>query len=81
MSDWDGNFNVMWTGNEFKILQADPRISITAESIDRFRGGYGHPAITLVGDVLTIRGTNRTVVYRLAEYMLKQNYYRAEWPD
>jgi len=75
----------MWTGDQFEIVEADPRITITDEFIDRVRQGYGHPNISLVDDVLTMRGTNRTVVYRLVEHVpavgITQSHYRAEWPD
>lgn len=63
------------------IVQADPRIKITGYVVDLLRQGDIRPEATLVDDVLTIRGTNRTVIYRLGEYDPLTRTYSAEWPD
>ena len=82
MSDgWDGACSVLWCGDELDILAAGPRVTMTAELVDSFRRGYGHPSVSLDGDVLTIRGTNRTVVYVIGEHLPETDTYRAEWPD
>ena len=76
---------------EMKILRADPRIRISNEFMASCVRGYGdrriissaHHWFTLVDDVLTVRGINRTVVYRInfADWDALTDSYFAEWPD
>lgn len=77
------------TQTGIRIDHADPRILISAEMIVQtaFRA---HPSVELdlsraagdyVGAVLHIRGVNRTVIYRITEYVPAVHAYIAEWPD
>ena len=76
-----------------RIDHADPRILISAElpdlladcpapqsdawlDVTECRPGYGY-----VGAVLHIEGVNRTVIYRIGEYMPHAPAYIGEWPD
>jgi hypothetical protein len=34
-----------------------------------------------IGDVVTLHGVNRTVIYRIVEYVPSVHGYVAEWPD
>lgn len=84
MNPFDGSFSVMHVGDDLEIVHADPKIKISTEMMDRFKSGYGHPAVSLVDDVLTIHGTNRTVVYRIngdKSHDGFQWWVHAEWPD
>jgi hypothetical protein len=61
------------------VEEAPPVIRIHAEMLDSLR--HGHKYFSLVGDVLTIDGSNQRVVYRIGEYDQQTDAYRAEWPD
>lgn len=81
----------MQTG--IRIDHADPRVLISAEVLDAIMDGSSSPATlyrprTLAGSalyesgtLLKIPGVNRTVVYRVTEYVPAINAYIAEWPD
>lgn len=79
-----------------RIDHADPRILIAAPVLYEIADGCspwaavtgepppredwdGHGAME--GAVLHIRGVNRTVVYRIGEYVPRVRGYIAEWPD
>lgn len=69
-----------------EIVQADPVVRISADllqriSIETERGEALYA--WLVGDVLTIQGVNRTVVYRVdySDWRASDDTYRMEWPD
>jgi len=80
--DYDGDCIVRRFGDvHLEVLHADPRTLIAKVLLDEIRAGGAHPAVSLVGDVLTIRASNRTVIYRLGEYLPESGCYRAEWPD
>jgi hypothetical protein len=72
-----------------RIDHADPRILISAELIDQvaFRTcvdvelDLSHAADGHVGALLKISAVNRTVIYRIAEYVPAIHGYIAEWPD
>jgi hypothetical protein len=49
------------------INRADPRVVISAPIVDAARSGAS-PWMSMDGDVLHIRASNRTVAYRLGEY-------------
>ena len=82
-------------GTRLWIRQADPRILIAAELLyeafvapapgvsldtDLVReDGNGTPFWE--GAVLKIEGVNRTVIYRVGEYVPRIRGYVAEWPD
>ena len=81
-------------GGDIRIDHADPRILISAELLYAFTDAPV-PDISLRwpspppasgrflynGAVLTIRGINRTVVYRISEYVPSVHGYIGEWPD
>ncbi len=70
------------------IDHADPRILISAELLDAVNGA-GPPTVwldlagcaTYDGVLLKICGVNRTVIYRIGEYVPRVHGYAAEWPD
>jgi hypothetical protein len=86
----DGEFYSTFLDDEtMRIDHADPRILVSAELVDQaaFRVrpdielSLDHAADGHVGALLKIRGTNRTVIYRLAKYIPAVRGYIAEWPD
>jgi hypothetical protein len=86
VSDVPGRCTVLHRGPEVIVTRADPVIRISADllqqvSIQTERGEATHA--TLHGDVLTLRGDNRTVVYRIdyTDWDAADDSYRAEWPD
>ena len=73
-----------------RIIHAPPRILISAELLDTIAHGgspwaaldpLGGCDLTYVGGVLKIHGVNRTVVYRITDYVLRVNAMVGEWPD
>ena len=80
--DWadDGRYRCI------EILEAAPRTLVDDEVLNDIREGrnpWDH--VTLDGDVLTIRGTNRTVVYRIVghhpDWLNRPHTWVMEWPD
>jgi len=78
---------------QLRIDQADPRILIAAELLAEAFVSPA-PGVSLApppedrngtpfwrGAVLTIRGVNQTVIYRIGEYVPRVRCYEAEWPD
>jgi hypothetical protein len=63
------------------VWQADPMVLIAADLLADLRRSGPHPAGTLQGNVLTIRGQNRTVVYVIGRYIPELGHYEARWPD
>jgi hypothetical protein len=71
-----------------RIDHADPRILISGELLDHIAD---HPddtrrldvatCHTYVGAVLRIDAVNRTVIYRITEFIPAVYGYIAEWPD
>lgn len=72
--------------DELFVDRADPCVWICGEILDEIATltaqGVSRWA-TVDGDVLTIRATNRTVVYRVDfdSYDPDNNWYLAQWPD
>jgi hypothetical protein len=66
--------------DELLVKHADPRILITEELLDEIANSDGRLA-SLKDDVLTIKGSNRRVIYRIGEYVPDRRAYVAEWPD
>lgn len=68
-----------------RIDRADPRILISAELLEMIGRGEGAPGISLephwTGGILKISGVNRTVIYRVTDYVPRVHGYIAEWPD
>jgi len=74
-----------------RIDRADPRVLIAAEVLAEIfikpmagvslspehPGGHGYG----VGTLLKICGVNRTVIYRITDYLPRVHAYVAEWPD
>ena len=81
-------------GPSLHIDHADPRVLITAELLHEVTDAP-MPGVSLtwpspppasgrflyVGAILTIRGVNRTVIYRIGEYVPRVGGYIGEWPD
>jgi hypothetical protein len=72
----------------FRVDQADPRVLISAELLDAVNGaGPRTPWLDLAaratydGELLKIHGVNRTVIYRIGEYVHRAHCYIGEWPD
>ena len=75
----------------FRIDHSDPRILISAEVLDamvedRWNGGVAfRPGTsgrtTYMGALLKIADVNRTVIYRITEWLPRIRAYIAEWPD
>ena len=63
------------------IDRADPIIWAAAELIDLLRTRDNHPDGEINGDLLTVRGSNRTVIYRIGEYDPQRQAYLCHWPD
>lgn len=87
---WDGGFAAGFGecrltriddpgGSRLRIVHADPRILICPEILDEVRAGSSWA--TVDDDRLRIEAENRTVVYRIAEYLPEHGAYIGEWPD
>lgn len=71
-----------------RVERADPRILISAELLDSIARDQPPQArldpvasTTCSGAVLRITGVNRTVIYRIGQYLPAVHGYLAEWPD
>jgi hypothetical protein len=71
-----------------RIDHADPRVLISAEILDAVNGAGPRSAwldlarcATYDGVLLKIHGVNRTVIYRITEYVPRIHGYIGEWPD
>jgi hypothetical protein len=78
----------------FRIDHADPRVLISAGLLYEFTD-TPVPGVSLRwpapppasgrflynGAILTIHGANRTVIYRIGEYVPRVHGYIGEWPD
>jgi len=63
------------------VVEAAPRTLVSEEMLDQVRSGGGRPEVTLEGDMLKVRARNRTLIYRIGEYLPERHAYVAEWPD
>lgn len=83
---------VMTSGCENSLLEprllvkrADPRVKIVGNLIREAKttrpGLDDRPLAQVDGDLFRINAHNRTVVYRLVEYLEGEDVYLAEWPD
>jgi hypothetical protein len=70
-----------WWGGEVEIVRADPLTLISDVLLDEIRAGTTSEGIELEGDVLRIRATNRTVIYRIVEHRPDLRAHVLEWPD
>jgi hypothetical protein len=71
-----------WFGSaQVEVVQADPSTLISSALLNEIRRGEANPSVTVDGSVLTIRGSNRTVIYRIVEHLPHLNAYLLEWPD
>src|SRR5258708_3606677 len=87
----DGEVIVHRVKDSIWIAHADPRILIAAEILAQAAAGtmphvwldWPHPPDDpfYAGAVLKIDGVNRTVIYRITEYVPRVRGYIAEWPD
>lgn len=62
---YDGDCIIRRDGDGLYVVAADQRIRFAPELIDEIRVGQHHPAVSILGDVITIKATNRTIIYRL----------------
>jgi hypothetical protein len=88
-----GECHASWRDGHPWIDQADPRVPITTELLDMLAAGECVPEATLAlpgipdpdapytGARLRIDALNRTVIYRIGEYLPDLPGYIAEWPD
>lgn len=78
-------------GARLRIDHADPRILISAELLEAAatspvdgvsldESACTRP-VNRVGAVLRVEAVNRTIVYRMVEYLPSVRGYIAEWPD
>lgn len=78
-------FHDSTTRLRMRVDHADPVITTSAESLKAMERGDPYPAtipgVTLVDGVITFSGTNRTVIYRIDEYLPDQDAYVCRWPD
>lgn len=87
-----GHYDVHGRLESVEITRADPRVLISAEllghvaaspspagSLTMADGPNGTPFFA--GALLKIEGVNRTVIYRIGEYIPAVHGYVAEWPD
>ena len=72
----------------FRIDHADPRVLISAELIDDITDHPTENAFvdltgceTFIGGLLKISGVNRTVIYRLTDWIPAIRSFVGEWPD
>jgi hypothetical protein len=54
-------------GDRLFVVQADPEVLVSGGLLEEAAAGELHPGVTIQGGVMTISGTNRTVVYELGE--------------
>jgi hypothetical protein len=62
-----GECYVSQVEGKIRVERADPEILIAVSMLDEVAAGRGAEHVSLDGDVFTIRGSNRTVVYDLGE--------------
>lgn len=72
-------------GWALRILRADPRVLVDAAVLGQILNNHpDHPVQAIPQQdavYLRIRGVNRTVVYRIGEYLPERRAYVAQWPD
>ena len=91
--DYSGTYELeMTSGCESRFLEprllvkrADPRVKIVGDLVREAQtarpGLDDRPLAQVDGDLFRINADNRTVVYRLVEYLEDEDVYLAEWPD
>jgi hypothetical protein len=67
-------------GPELHIDRADPIILVHTSVLNEMQHSTGSFA-RVDGEILTVTGKNRTVVYRIGEYDPAQDAYVCRWPD
>jgi hypothetical protein len=72
-------------GPRLCIDRADPQVVISCELLDEIAKAQARdmsmPGVSLTDGVLRIEAVNRTVLYRIGEYLPSIHAYAAEWPD
>jgi hypothetical protein len=85
LADWRGDCVAIYHAEDGSVTidRADPHILISTEFLDAIRqGDMPAKVATMQDDVVTIRGSNRTVVYRLRrDVPTPPTLVAAEWPD
>lgn len=72
-----GTLTITQVGDRLRIDHADPTIRVSVDLLDQLRQGNRHPDMRLDGDLLTITGVNRTVLYRVQPADAEQ----VNWPQ
>lgn len=60
---------------KLRIDRADPLALMSAELLNELGGGNRHPDCVITDQLLILRGSNRTVVYRIGEYDPQRRAY------
>lgn len=67
-------------GGPLIIDHADPVIECSADFLV-YAQCDGHVAAELSGDLVTFRGANKDVIYRVCEHDGQRDVYTLRWPD
>jgi hypothetical protein len=81
-----GECQISTAGHRLVVDRADPEVLIADELMHQIRTGQHHPDIHYDGDLLTIDGVNRKVIYRVGDAMPHPGNptvqaWHASWPD
>jgi hypothetical protein len=66
---------------QIRVLQADPRVLIHPEVLAEIMRHPPDDPVTFRDDCIRIRGVNRTVVYRIIDWLEDRQMFVGEWPD
>jgi hypothetical protein len=75
------DFNEVVQFATIHVVRADPVIRITKELYDVMANGSVHPSVTMEDGIITISGSNRTVIYKVGEFNYELGCYQCHWPD
>jgi hypothetical protein len=68
--------------SSIEVMQADPVVFFTQEAIEAIKaGGPSARHASINGDLITIRATNGTWIYRIGAYQPDAHGYVCSWPD
>jgi len=66
---------------QLRIDRADPIIWVSPDVVAELLARQPETFVEVDGDLLTLAGANRTVVYRVGEYVPDRHVYVCRWPD